>query len=50
LLKNKFNIECKPQKRGTDSWRIYIGKSQMSKLQDLVKPYMHSDLLFKIGL
>lgn len=50
MLKTKFNIESKPQKRGSNKWRIYIGKAQMPLLREIVKPYIHSDMLFKIGL
>ena len=50
MLKTKFNIDCKPQKRGADCWRIYIPKSQMVKVRDLVKCYIHTDMLYKIGL
>jgi len=51
MLKTKLNIDCKPQKkREVDCWRIYIPKSQMVIVRDLVKHQMHHDMLYKIGL
>ncbi len=50
MLKTKFNIDCKPQKREVDCLRIYIPKSQMVIVRDLVKYHMHPDMLYKIGL
>lgn len=49
-LKTNLDINCKPQKRGKNSWRIYIPGSEMAKVQALVKAYMHTDMLFKVGL
>jgi len=50
MFKIKFNINCKPQKRGINTWRINISGKQMPVLRNLVKPYMHADMLYKIGL
>jgi hypothetical protein len=50
MFKTKLNIDCKPKKRGVDCWRIYIPKSKMVIVRDLVKYHMHPDMLYKIGL
>lgn len=50
MLKTKFDIQSSPQKRGVIGWRIYIPRTQMDKVRNLVKPHMHPDMLYKIGL
>jgi hypothetical protein len=50
MLKTKLSIDCNPQQRDENSWRIYIKKSEMQKVRNLVLPYMHSSMLYKIGL
>lgn len=50
MLKTNLDINCNPQKRSDNSWRIYIPGSEMAKVRDLVSPHMHKDMLFKIGL
>jgi hypothetical protein len=50
MLKTKFDIQSSPQRRGVKGWRIYIPRTQMDKVRNLVKPHMHTDFLYKIGL
>jgi hypothetical protein len=50
MFKTKFDIQCHQQKRGLKGWRIYIPKSEMNKVIKLVKPHMHPDMIYKIGL
>jgi len=50
MLKTKFDIQSSPQKRGVIGWRIYIPRTQMGKVRNLVKPHMHPEMIYKIGL
>jgi hypothetical protein len=50
MLKTEFDIQSSPQKRGVTGWRIYIPRTQMDKVRNLVKPHMHPEMLYKIGL
>lgn len=50
MLKTKFDIQSSPQKRGVIGWRIYIPRTQMDKVRNLVKPHMHPEMIYKIGL
>jgi hypothetical protein len=50
MLKNKFNIDCKPQKRGEVRGRIRFNKSETDKVRILVKEYIIPEMLYKIGL
>jgi hypothetical protein len=49
VLSNKFGLGCRKDKRGK-GFRIVILKSSLGKLQELVLPYIHSSMLYKIGL
>lgn len=60
LLKSKFDLDCTIQKRSRpkgdlnyvykEKYNIYFLVKSMPKLQVLVKPYIHSSMLYKIGL
>ncbi len=49
VLSNKFGLKCRKDKRG-NGFRIVILKSSLWKLRELVLPYIHSSMLYKIGL
>jgi LAGLIDADG DNA endonuclease family len=57
IFKAKFNLDCTIQllskKEGNtpkDKYAIYIKVSSLPRLRELVLPYMHSSLLYKLGL
>lgn len=50
MLKTKFDINCKPQKRGDDKWRIRFPRVETDKVRVLVKEYFIPEMLYKIGL
>ena len=51
LLKNLYNLDCTLQilKIGTQS-SIYIKKESVSILIDIVLPYMHNSMYYKLGI
>jgi hypothetical protein len=49
VLSDKFGLKCRKDKRG-NGFRIVIPKSSLGKLRELVLPYLHSSMLYKIGL
>jgi|SRR5882762_1035503 len=56
-FKAKFNLDCKIQlltKKGLilpkDKYSLYIKVSSLPRLRELVLPYMHSSMLYKLGL
>lgn len=56
-FKAKFNLECTIQlltKKGgnipKDKYSLYIKVSSLPRLRELVLPYMHSSMLYKLGL
>nr|QVG61568.1 hypothetical protein [Rhizoctonia sp.] len=49
VLENKFNLECRKEKRGK-GFRIVIKNNSLGKLRNLVQPHMHNAMLYKLGL
>jgi hypothetical protein len=51
-LSTKYNLKCStPKSPGKGNGkRIYIFTKSRSKLQELVLPYMHPSMLYRIGL
>ena len=56
-FKAKFNLDCTIQlltKKGgntpKDKYSLYIKVSSLPKLRELVLPFMHSSMLYKLGL
>jgi hypothetical protein len=51
LLKKLYDLDCTVQilKNGTQS-SIYIKKESLSKLINLVLPYMHNSMYYKLGI
>jgi hypothetical protein len=49
VLQNKFGLKCRKDKRG-NGFRIYIVKSSLNKLRELVHAHLPSSMLYKIGL
>jgi hypothetical protein len=49
VLTNKFHLKCSKHSHRKGS-RIYIWQESMPHLRTLVSPYMHSTMLYKIGL
>lgn len=59
LLRNSIqencNIKCevlfdRVGKDKKDQYILTIGKTELEKLKFLVKPYMHSSMLYRVGL
>lgn len=57
MFETKFGLNCTVQllsKKGgntpKDKYSIYVKVSSMPKLRELVLPYMHSKMLYKLGL
>jgi hypothetical protein len=44
----KYDFKCSLHQPAPNSYRIYISKTSMAKLQDLVLPYMVKNMLYKI--
>ena len=49
VLENKFNLECRKEKRGK-GFRIVIKNKSLGTLRELVCPHLHSSMLHKLGL
>jgi hypothetical protein len=49
ILRIKYSIESSLQKNN-DRYQLYIKKESMKILIDLVKPYFHPTMLYKLGL
>lgn len=51
VLKSKFDLDCTVQKIGIiDQYSIYIKGSSIPTLRQLVLPYVHPSMLYKLGL
>jgi len=51
-LKDKFNLNCSIQsryKKNTTQYIIYIKANSMSDFKNLVTPYFHSSMLYKLS-
>ena len=49
VLENKFNLECRKEKRGK-GFRIVIKNKSLETLRELVCSHLHSSMLYKLGL
>jgi hypothetical protein len=50
VLKNKYNITAKAAKSGkSKGYFIYIDKSSMNLFANIIKPYLHYSLFYKLG-
>lgn len=54
-IKTNCNIKCEVLfdrigKEKKDQYILTIGKTELKKLQSLVKPYMHRSMLYRVGL
>ena len=50
VLKNKFGLECRIEKRSKIHFRIVIKKSSLVQLREIVSPHFHNSMLYKLGL
>lgn len=50
ILIIKFELDCTIHLNKPGSYRIYIKKSSMNKLQELVSPHFVQSMLYKINL
>jgi len=51
VLKNKFNLDCTIQYlKDIDRYSIYIKSSSILTLRELIVPYLHFSMLYKVGL
>jgi hypothetical protein len=51
LLKKLFNLNCTIQKIGIkNKYSIYIKKESVQKLRQLILPFMHKSMYYKLGL
>jgi len=48
-LTSKYNIKCSIHKAGKN-FRIYILVKSIDRVKDLLKPYMHKSMLYKLGV
>jgi hypothetical protein len=44
VLKNKFGLECRIEKRSKIHFRIVIKKSSLVQLREIVSPHFHNSL------
>ena len=50
-LKTNFCLMCNVQKTHTvNQYTIYIQSKSMSKLREIVSPFLHYSMLYKVGL
>ena len=51
VLKSKYNLETTIQKIWIkDQFSIYIKKQSVPNLRNIVGPYIHSSMLYKLGV
>jgi hypothetical protein len=49
FLKLKYNLDCSLHKN-RNQYQLYIKKDSMNRLINLVLPYFHFSMLYKLGL
>ena len=49
VLTNKFELACRKERSGAD-FKIVIKKCSVVKLREIVSPYFHITMLYKLGL
>lgn len=50
ILKDKYNLDTSIHLKNKKYHRIYIFKKYLNNLRDIVLPYFHSSMLYKLGL
>jgi hypothetical protein len=51
ILKTKFNLDCNIQKIYIkNKYSIYIKANSITTLRNLILPYMHKSMHYKLGL
>jgi len=48
ILKDKFDLDCSLHLSGNNQQRIYIKTRSMLKFKDLVSPYFHESMMYKL--
>lgn len=48
VLKRNFSLITRLEEKTKDQWVIYIPVRQTIRLKDIVAPYMHESMLYKI--
>lgn len=46
----RYGLTCTLQKKREDQYRIYISSKSMPLLRSIVTPYMHSSMMYKLGV
>lgn len=46
----RYGLICTLQKKRENQYRIYISSKSMALLRPIVTPYMHSSMMYKLGL
>nr|YP_009262016.1 LAGLIDADG endonuclease [Chrysoporthe austroafricana]AMX22091.1 LAGLIDADG endonuclease [Chrysoporthe austroafricana] len=46
----RYGLTCTLQKKRDNQYRIYISSKSMALLRSIVAPYMHSSMLYKLGI
>lgn len=49
VLKDKFDLDCTLNLHSKDQYRIYISAKSMDKFRDLVSPYFHESMMYKLN-
>ena len=49
ILKDNFNLDCTLNIHNKDLYRIYITTKSMPKFKDLVSPYFHESMMYKLN-
>ena len=50
VLKKNFGLVTRLEEKKQNQWVIYIPVKQETKLKDIVGPYMHKSMLYKINV
>jgi hypothetical protein len=48
VLRTNFKLKSRIEEKVNNQWVIYIPVKQEYSLKDIVKPYMHESMLYKI--
>jgi hypothetical protein len=48
VLLTNFNISSSLFQKSPNSWVIYIGATDLPKVRELVLPYLHSSMYYKV--
>lgn len=48
VLNSKFDLNCSANLQGKEQYRIYIKSDSMNKFKNLVTPYLHKSMLYKL--